>query len=474
MSEGAVQLVYLVSIALFAIGFKRLSRIRTSRSGNALAGTGMLLAVIGALVEAGTLDLVWVAVGLAVGSAVGVYIVLTARATAMPEIVARFNGFGGGASALVAIALFWREIVEAGADTVAVAVLGVTSAVTLVLSVLIGASTFSGSVVAELKLRGTLSGMPRIPARWALMGLLAVGGLAAGGLATFLTADPELGAWLVIGLLALSLVIGVVLVVPIGGADMPVVISLLNSLSGVAAAATGFALGHNLLIIAGTLVGAAGLILTQIMCAAMNRSLMNVIAGGYGADGGGETEEDYQNILSADAEEAVMVLEAARSVAIVPGYGLAAARAQHAAAELADALEVRGVDVKFGIHPVAGRMPGHMNVVLAEADVSYDKLLEMDEINRDFNRTDVVLVVGANDVVNPAARQTSGNPISGMPILNVDEAGRVFVIKRSLSPGYAGMKNELFEAENTVMLFGDARDVLHQLIGELEAAVPVD
>jgi H+-translocating NAD(P) transhydrogenase subunit beta len=339
--------------------------------------------------------------------------------------------------------------------------------------VLVGASTFSGSVVAELKLHGTIEGMPKIPVRWAVMLLLALGGAALGGWATFAVEDPWTGSLLVLGLLAVSLVVGVILVVPIGGADMPVVISLLNSLSGVAAAATGFAIGHNLLIIAGTLVGAAGLILTQIMCKAMNRSLANVIAGGYGGVAAGADDDEYQNVVSSDPEEAVMVLEAAQSVVIVPGYGLAAARAQHAAADFAAALEARGVDVRFGIHPVAGRMPGHMNVVLAEADVPYDRLSEMDEINRDFKRTDVVLVVGANDVVNPMARESAGNPISGMPILNVDQADRVFVIKRSLSPGYAGIKNPLFESDNAVMLFGDAREILHQLTAELEEAAPV-
>jgi H+-translocating NAD(P) transhydrogenase subunit beta len=467
----AVQLVYLVSIACFALGFQRLARVRTSRSGNALAAVGMLIAIVAALVEEGTIDLLWVAIGLALGSVIGIVILVRAQATAMPEIVARFNGFGGGASALVAVALFWREIVENGADGLPVEVLGVASAVTLVISVLVGATTFSGSVVAELKLRGTVSGMPHIPVRWALMGLLVIGGLVLGGVATFAVDDPGTGAALVIGLLVASLIVGVVLVVPIGGSDMPVVISLLNSLSGVAAAATGFALEHNVLIIGGTLVGAAGLILTQIMCNAMNRSLFNVMLGGYGAESAAaDTEHEYVGVVSSDPEEAAMVLESASSVVIAPGYGLAAARAQHAVADFATALEARGTEVKFAIHPVAGRMPGHMNVLLAEADVPYDKLVEMDDINRDFKRTDVVIVVGANDVVNPAARRTAGSPISGMPILNVDEAQRVFVIKRSLSSGYAGIKNELFEADNTVMLYGDAREVIHDLTSELEGA----
>jgi H+-translocating NAD(P) transhydrogenase subunit beta len=464
-----VQIAYLVSIAFFAVGFKRLARIRTSRSGNALAGTGMLIAIVAAIVETGTIDLVWVAVGLAVGTAAGIVIVVRAKATAMPEIVARFNGFGGGASALVAIALFWREIVEVGAEQVAAVELGVTESVTLVLSVLVGASTFTGSVVAELKLRGTVRGMPQIPARWAAMGVLAIGALALGGWTTFAVADPTLGSWLVLAVLAISLVIGVMLVVPIGGADMPVVISLLNSLSGIAAAATGFALNHNLLIIAGTLVGAAGLILTQIMCAAMNRSLLGVLAGGYGAVAGGDAEE-YEGVVSADPEEAAMVLEAAQSVIIAPGYGLAASRAQHAVAELAEALLARGADVRYAIHPVAGRMPGHMNVVLAEADVPYEQLYEMDRINADFKNTDAVIVVGANDVINPAANTQPGSPIAGMPILEVEQARRVFVIKRSLAPGYAGIKNELFERDNCVMLFGDAKNVLDQLTAELSGS----
>jgi H+-translocating NAD(P) transhydrogenase subunit beta len=464
---NAVAVVYLVSVALFAIGLKRLARIRTSRSGNGLAAAGMLLAVVGTLVEQGGLDWRWVPLGLGVGALVGLLIVVRAKATQMPEIVARFNGFGGAASALVALALFWQEIVEVGVGQAPAAVLGTASASTLVVSVLVGASTFSGSIVAELKLRGTIKGMPRVPGRPVLMGALVLAGLGLGGWAMFGTATLGLEAGLVLALLAVSLLIGVLLVVPIGGADMPVVISLLNSLSGVAAAATGFALENNLLIIAGTIVGAAGLILTQIMCRAMNRSLPNVLAGGFGAAAADDSE--YTNVVSADAEEAAMVLEAAQSVVIVPGYGLAAARAQHSAYELAQALEAQGAEVRFAIHPVAGRMPGHMNVVLAEADVPYEQLFEMDEINRDFRNTDVAIVVGANDVVNPAAREQPGSPIAGMPILDVEQAGRVFVVKRSLAPGYAGIKNDLFERDNTVMLFGDAKDILDSLAAELQA-----
>ena len=309
----SIAIVYLVSVARFAIGLKRLSRVRTSRSGNGLAAAGMLLAVVGTVVEQGGLDWRWVPLGLGVGALAGLLIVARAKATQMPEIVARFNGFGGAASALVALALFWRQVVEVDATEVAAAVLGGAAAATLAVSVLVGASTFSGSVIAELKLRGTLKGMPHVPGRPVLMGLLVAGGLALGGGALFGVADPGAAAGLVFALLAVSLVLGVLLVVPIGGADMPVVISLLNSLSGVAAAATGFALENNLLIIAGTIVGAAGLILTQIMCRAMNRSLPNVLAGGFGAVAAGEDEE-YTHIVAADAEEAAMVLEAAQSV----------------------------------------------------------------------------------------------------------------------------------------------------------------
>jgi H+-translocating NAD(P) transhydrogenase subunit beta len=460
-------LLALGSIALFVIGLKRLSRVRTARSGNGLMAGGMLLAVLITLIEVGFVDYRWIAGGLVVGGGIGYAIVARAQATQMPEIVARFNGFGGAASALVALSLFWAEVVEAAGDGTAAATLGATSATTLVLSVLIGAVTLSGSVLAELKLRGTIGGSPTVPVRAAVMGLLVAGGLAAGMVAVFALEAPATAAAFVIVLIVGSVLAGVVLVLPIGGADMPVVISLLNSLSGLAAAATGFALANELLIIAGTIVGAAGLILTQIMCVAMNRSLLNVLIGGF--TGGATEHGEYGHVVSADAESAAMVLEAAQSVIIVPGYGLAAARAQNAAYELAQALIDRGVQVRFAIHPVAGRMPGHMNVVLAEAEVPYELLFEMSEINQDFAQTDVAIVVGANDVVNPAARADPSSPIAGMPVLDVENARRVFVIKRSLSPGYAGIKNELFERDHTVMLFGDAKAVLDDLASELHA-----
>ncbi|MEX0705342.1 MAG: NAD(P)(+) transhydrogenase (Re/Si-specific) subunit beta [Nitriliruptoraceae bacterium] len=463
-----IAVLALGSIALFIFGLKRLSGVRTARSGNALMAAGMLLAVAITLLEIGLVDYRWIVTGIAIGSLIGWAIVARAQATAMPEIVARFNGFGGAASALVALSLFWDRIVDTDAGVTTAAALGGTSAATLVASVLIGAVTLSGSVIAELKLRGTIEGMPRIPVRTVVMAVLVLAAVGLGGFGVFGVPDASEAIWLVLAMLAASVLIGVVLVLPIGGADMPVVISLLNSLSGLAAAATGFALSNHLLIIAGTVVGAAGLILTQIMCVAMNRSLVNVLVGGFGGDGGGAAEHgEYGTVVSADAESCAMVLEAAQSVIIVPGYGLAAARAQNAAHDVARALIARGIEVRFAIHPVAGRMPGHMNVVLAEAEVPYELLHEMSEINQDFAQTDVVIVVGANDVVNPAARTEPGSPIAGMPILDVENARRVFVIKRSLAPGYAGIKNALFEREHTVMLYGDAKDVLNDLASQL-------
>jgi NAD(P) transhydrogenase subunit beta len=467
MTADLTALVALASIALFIVGLKRLSKVRTARNGNALMAAGMGLAVVLTLVEQGIVDFRWIIGGLALGAAIGIVVVVRAQATQMPEIVARFNGFGGAASALVALSLIWGVVIEPVSSDAAIDALGLTSSITIILSVLIGVVTLSGSILAELKLRGTIDGTPRIPARALVMGLLALGSIAAGWVAVSV-ADESVTASAVIGLVLASLLVGVVLVLPIGGADMPVVISLLNSFSGLAAAAAGFALSNSLLIIAGTVVGAAGLILTQIMCVAMNRSLLNVMIGGFGGDVVGDTS-DYTSITSADAEEAAMVMEIAETVVIVPGYGLAAARAQNAAHDVAKALIRLGIDVRFAIHPVAGRMPGHMNVVLAEAEVPYELLYEMDQINNDLPQTDVVIVVGANDVVNPAANTQPSSPIAGMPILDVASARRVFVIKRSLSAGYAGIKNELFDLDNTVMLFGDAKEVLDALASELNA-----
>jgi len=346
------------------------------------------------------------------------------------------------------------------------------TAVTVVLSIFIGALTLSGSVVAFLKLSGRIGGKPvLLPGRHVANALLTLGALGVGGWMAFaLTAPAEIST-AVITIGAVSLVLGVMLVIPIGGADMPVVISLLNSYSGIAAAMTGFVLNQNLLIIAGALVGSSGLILTRIMCVAMNRTLANVIFGGFGADqttGGGGGSDEYTNVRSGSAEDAALILESAESVIFAPGYGLAVAQAQHTVRELADLLEKNGAEVRYAIHPVAGRMPGHMNVLLAEADVPYEKLVEMDRINPEFKQTDVVIVVGGNDVVNPAALNDPTSPIAGMPILEVYHAKSVMMIKRSLSPGFAGIKNELFEYDNTMMVFGDAKQVLQEMVAEMK------
>jgi len=479
MSEAlrtvVVPLIYLLSATLFIFGLKRLSRVRTARAGNAVAAFAMLLAVVGTLLELGWIDYRWIAAGLVAGTVIGAAIAVRVPMTSMPEMVALLNGFGGAASALVGIAVYWVDVAEPGATGTAAALLGGASAVTLVLSVLVGAVTFSGSLVAYGKLSGSITGAPvRIPGGHALHVLLLAGTLAAGVAWCWYVAEPQGGTAVLLGLSAASLVLGVILVLPIGGADMPVVVSLLNSYSGVAASATGFVIGNYLLIIAGAMVGAAGLILTRIMCVAMNRSLGAVVLGGFGGDVGSGAQTEgagaYTNVRSTSPEEAAMVLEAAQRVVIVPGYGLAVAQAQHAVRELAELLEKRGAQVLYAIHPVAGRMPGHMNVLLAEADVPYDRLWEMERINPEFRNTDVVLVIGANDVVNPAAQTTPDSPIYGMPILEVHHARTVFVIKRSLGAGYAGVKNDLFERDNTLMIYGDAKKVLQDLVAELKAA----
>ena len=474
IQQVVVPILYLVSAVLFIVGIKGLTRVRTARRGNLTAALAMLIAVVATLVYIGTVDYRWILAGLVVGGAVGAVAAVKVKMTAMPEMVALFNGAGGIASALVALAVVWTEKIEAGAAGTLGEVMGPSSALTVVLSVLIGGLTFSGSLVARGKLAGKVTGSPvLLPARHAANALLLLGALAVGGWFAFLTAGPgAVGAGAVLVLL-LALALGVMLVIPIGGADMPVVISLLNSYSGLAAAMTGFVLNNNLLIISGSLVGASGLILTRIMCEAMNRSLANVLFGGFGAQpqaAAGGAASEYGVVRSFTAEDAALVLESAETVIFVPGYGLAVAQAQHTVKELADILEARGTKVTYAIHPVAGRMPGHMNVLLAEADVPYEQLFEMDRINPEFKNTDVVIVVGANDVINPAAEKTPGSPIWGMPVLQVWEGTTVIVIKRSLSPGFAGIKNELFEYENTMMLFKDAKEALQDLVAEMKRA----
>jgi len=466
----AVYLGYLVATVMFIVGLKMQQRVPTARDGNRLSAAGMLLAVLLTVLELGAFDPTYIVAGVVLGSAIGLVAAYRVQMTAMPQMVALFNGMGGGASMLVALSYFHHEVLDAGGARTMAAALGADSALTTVLGVLIGAVTLTGSIVAFLKLQEWIDGRPvLLPGRHVVNALLAVGALVLGGLAAFGLSDPSTLAWATWAFAAIALVLGVLLVIPIGGADMPVVISLLNSYSGLAAAMTGFVLKNNLLIVVGSLVGASGIILTRIMSKAMNRSLANVLFGGFGATdatagGGGE----YRNVKSASLEEAAMILEGAGSVIFVPGYGLAVAQAQHAVKELADLLMRRGTSVKYAIHPVAGRMPGHMKVLLAESNVPYEQLYEMDAINPEFKATDVVVVIGANDVVNPAATRDRGSPIYGMPILNVHEARSVIILKRSLGAGFSGIRNELFEYPNAVLLFADARKGLAGLAEELK------
>ncbi len=471
LAPVVIPLLYLLSAVLFILGIKGLTGVRTARRGNMLAAIAMLIAVVTTLLELGVVDYRWILAGLVIGSAIGAIAAVRVEMTGMPQLVALFNGFGGGASALVAGSIVWGTIVEPSATgTAAVLLDGAHAAITAALSMFIGAITLTGSLIAFLKLQGTIGGKPTIlPARHAINALFFLGCVGAGFYLCFVAVEPGQIALATSALAMLSLLVGVLFVIPIGGADMPVIISFLNSLSGLAASMTGFVLGNNLLIISGALVGASGLILTQIMCVAMNRPFTNVLFSGFGGDSGDSEPSEYTNVRSCSPEEGAMILESAQSVVIVPGYGLAVAQAQHVARELGDLLEKRGARVSYAIHPVAGRMPGHMNVLLAEADVDYEKLVEMDRINPEFKTTDAVLVVGANDVVNPAAETDPKSAIAGMPILQVYNAGTVMVIKRSLSPGFAGIKNELFERDNTTMIFGDAKEALQELVNELKS-----
>ncbi len=452
-----VELTYLLSATLFVVGLKRLQSPATARGGNALAAGAMLLAIVATVVDTEILSWTGILVGIALGGAIGGVAARRVEMTDMPQLVGIFNGFGGGASALVAIAEF------AGNPAVGVG----TTGVTIMLGTLIGAVTFTGSFIAFAKLQDLMTGNPvTFPGQNAfnLAIFLGVLVLAAMSLGVGGGATPLTTFWIFLGV---ALLLGVLLVIPIGGADMPVVISLLNSYSGLAASAAGFVIGNMVLIISGALVGAAGLILTMLMCKGMNRSLANVAFGAFGGGAGVDRAQIGQRpVKRADAEMVAAELGYVNSVVVVPGYGLAVAQAQHELRKVGDLLEARGVDVKYAIHPVAGRMPGHMNVLLAEADVSYDKLYDLDEINDDFSNTDAVLIVGANDVVNPAARDPD-SIIAGMPILDVDYARRVIVMKRSLSPGFAGIDNDLFYMDNTLMFFGDAKESMSDLVREV-------
>jgi NAD(P) transhydrogenase subunit beta len=447
------ELLYLGGAVLFIIGLKRLSSPRTARQGNVFASGGMLIAIVVTLVNME--DVGWgpVIAGLAVGAGVGAALALRVKMTAMPELVAAFNGFGGIASALVALAEIERT--DSLFDT--------ETGVVVALSLAIGSVTFSGSFVAFGKLNGSLPGRPiLLPAGQVINGLLAAA--IAGAAIWAIGADEALAFWIVVGI---SLVLGVLAVIPIGGADMPVVISLLNSLSGVAAAMAGFVISNSALIIGGALVGAAGFILTVQMGEAMNRTIANVLFSGFGATVAGPVSTADKPVKSATPEDVAIALAYAQNVMVVPGYGLAVAQAQHAVRELASILEDKGVSVNYAIHPVAGRMPGHMNVLLAEADVPYDQLLDLDQSNPRFNQTDVTLVIGANDVVNPSARDDSTSPIYGMPILEVDQSQTVVVVKRSLSPGFAGIDNPLFYMDGTMMLFADGKAALESVIAAM-------
>ena len=447
--DNLIQFAYVISAALFIFGLKQLGSPATARRGNMISSSGMLLAIVAALLDQGILDYQWIVIGIVVGGAIGAFVARTVEMTSMPEMVALFNGFGGMASLLVGMAAL-----SPSAETFTL--------VTIVLSILIGGMTFTGSLVAYGKLSERITSAPIMFAKQQVVNGLIVAGIVLSGI--LFTLNPETPFWLFL-VVVLSLTFGVMAVIPIGGADMPVVISLLNSYSGLAACAAGFAVDNNILIVAGSLVGASGIILTQIMCKAMNRSLSNVLFSGFGS-GVADTTEVEGEIKPISVEDAFYVLEAASSVAVIPGYGMAVAQAQHVVKELMELLEENGCEVNFGIHPVAGRMPGHMNVLLAEADVPYDQLLEMDDINPRMETVDVCIVIGANDVVNPAARENEGSPIYGMPVINVDQARTVFVLKRSMASGFAGIENPLFYKDNTRMLFGDAKESIGGLIRE--------
>ena len=455
-----IQFAYLAAAVLFILGLRQLGSPKTASRGNRTAAIGMLIAIVATLVDQQVVSYSVIVAGMVVGAGIGAVLATRIQMTAMPQMVALLNGFGGAASALVASAE-WFDYLGIGAEPEGVVPLA------MVLSVLIGAVTFTGSLIAFAKLQEMMRGAPiTYSGQQVVNALLGAGTLVLAGMLVFAPLQPEV----FVGLILLAALMGVLLVIPIGGADMPVVIALLNSYSGLAACATGFVLNNSGLVISGSLVGASGIILTKIMCDAMNRSLANVLFGAFGAvdETTATGAVDQGTAKGYTPEDAAIIFGNARSCIIVPGYGMAVAQAQHAVRALADVLAEKGIDVKFAIHPVAGRMPGHMNVLLAEADVSYDRLVEMDDINPEFPETDVALVIGANDVVNPDARTAKGSPIYGMPILDVDRARHVFVVKRSMNPGFAGVQNPLFFLDNTMMVFGDAKGVAQAIAEAVE------
>jgi NAD(P) transhydrogenase subunit beta len=458
-----INLVYLIAAVLFISGLKGLAHPRTAVRGNMMSAMGMLLAIVVTLIDKSIIGYQYIIIGFIAGGTLGAIIAVKIQMTEMPEMVALFNGFGGIASLLVAGAAIVEAVATGGADNMQLKIATVASG-------LIGSVTFWGSLVAFCKLKGVVisGGNVTVPGHqvWnALMTIVVI------GLGVYLVMNPgEMWAyWAIVGVAAL---LGIMLTIPIGGADMPVVIALLNSYSGLAAAATGFVLSNYVLIVAGSLVGASGIILTKIMCKAMNRTLGHVIFGKLEAAEGGPTADEVYagKIKSASADEIAMLFDTAQRVCIVPGYGMAVAQAQHAVRDMANLLEGKGIEVEYGIHPVAGRMPGHMNVLLAEANVEYDKLKEMDEINATMEQVDVAIILGANDVVNPVARTDPSSPIAGMPIINADQARTCVMIKRSLSPGFAGIPNPLFAADNTLMFFNDGKKAITDLITAIKEA----
>ncbi len=466
--EILINLGYLAAAVLFIFGIKGMTTPKTAVRGNQMSAIGMLVAVIAALLDHNVVRFEYIIIGVLIGGAIGAFIAKKVAMTDMPEMVASLNGIGGGASLLVAAANYLesQKLAEMGQFTASY-----DWSLAVILSILIGAVTLTGSFVAVGKLKGKIGDSNKVMLfKWIVKLCFLV---LISGAAYFAIVDPLNSDMLVAGLIIICLILGVSLVMPIGGADMPVVVSLLNSYSGLAGAAAGFVLGNNGLIITGSLVGASGIILTTIMCKAMNRSLTNVLFGGSMAATAGvsksENDAFYEGkVKFSSADELAMLLDGAQKVVFVPGYGLAVAQAQHATRELANMLEAKGCDVKYAIHPVAGRMPGHMNVLLAEAEVPYDQLVEMDTINPEFAQTDVAIVLGANDVVNPAASKDPVSPIFGMPILDVHNAKTVVVVKRGLSPGFAGIPNELFIRDNSLMVSGDAKKVLQETLTALK------
>jgi NAD(P) transhydrogenase subunit beta len=465
MSPGLVNIAYLVAASLFIFGLKGLSHPRTAVRGNRLGALGMLLAIVITLLDQSIVGYGIILAGIVVGGGIGAVLAVRIKMTDMPQLVALFNGFGGVASVLVAGAALLEVAVLKG--TLGSIALNAQFSISTFASGLIGAITFWGSLVAFGKLQGlTNDGSVRYPGDQIVKVVLVIAILIFGYMMVIYP-DSSIPYWLMV---IVASVLGILFVIPIGGADMPVVVALLNSFSGLAAAAAGFILVNSVLIVAGTLVGASGIILTIVMCKAMNRSLVNVLFGTFTVtEGGPSADEVYGGkVKSTSPEEVAMLLEGAKRVCIVPGYGMAVAQAQHAVKELFDLLEGHGTTVEFGVHPVAGRMPGHMNVLLAEADIPYERLKDMDEINPGFKQVDITIVIGANDVVNPVARTDPDSPIAGMPILDVDYSKTVVIIKRSLSPGFAGIPNPLFAADNTLMLFGDGKKMVEGIVKSLK------